>query len=85
MPVAFAFTPLSAAVGAIVFLSLTFYLRSVILWRRRTNGRPLPPGPKQLPIIGNTLDMPTVRPWRGFADLCNKYGMWHALAPQYEQ
>ncbi|KAM5539390.1 hypothetical protein V8D89_006842 [Ganoderma adspersum] len=74
MPIAFASTPEFAAVGAIVLLSLTFYFRSVILWRGRTNGRPLPPGPKQLPVIGNALDMPTVRPWRGFADLCNKYG-----------
>ncbi|KAI1785551.1 O-methylsterigmatocystin oxidoreductase [Ganoderma leucocontextum] len=74
MPVASAFPPGFAVVSAIILLSLTCYLRSVILWRRRTRGRPLPPGPRRLPIIGSFLDMPTVRPWGGLRDLCNEYG-----------
>ncbi|KAM5539369.1 hypothetical protein V8D89_006821 [Ganoderma adspersum] len=61
---------LLAALG----LLLSVYLRSHIKWRTRTRGRPLPPGPISLPVIGNLLDLPKMRPWVGFRDLCNKYG-----------
>ncbi|TFK90539.1 O-methylsterigmatocystin oxidoreductase [Polyporus arcularius HHB13444] len=43
-------------------------------WRARTKGHALPPGPHRLPFIGNLLDMPKSQPWRGFRDLCLKYG-----------
>ncbi|KAF8874760.1 cytochrome P450 [Infundibulicybe gibba] len=35
---------------------------------------PLPPGPKGLPIIGNLLSMPTVRPWLVFSKWSKIYG-----------
>ncbi|THH30749.1 hypothetical protein EUX98_g3443 [Antrodiella citrinella] len=34
---------------------------------------PLPPGPKPWPIIGNMLDVPTVRPWERYREWCDKY------------
>ncbi|KAM5539388.1 hypothetical protein V8D89_006840 [Ganoderma adspersum] len=74
MTVISAFTPGFAGVCATVLLSLTLYLHSVILWRRRTRGRPLPPGPAGLPVIGNFLDMQAVRPWLGLRDICDKHG-----------
>ncbi|KAH9911824.1 O-methylsterigmatocystin oxidoreductase [Epithele typhae] len=54
--------------------AIASYLRSVFSWRRRSRGRPFPPGPPGLPFIGNLLDMPMVRPWEGLRELCHKYG-----------
>ncbi|KAH9912862.1 O-methylsterigmatocystin oxidoreductase [Epithele typhae] len=50
------------------------YFRIRAAWRTRTKGRPLPPSPNPLPIIGNMLDMPTKKPWVGFRELCARYG-----------
>ncbi|KAH8834460.1 cytochrome P450 [Flagelloscypha sp. PMI_526] len=33
----------------------------------------LPPGPRGLPLLGNALDMPTVRPWEGLFAMSKKY------------
>ncbi|KAI0642012.1 CyP450 monooxygenase [Trametes meyenii] len=49
-------------------------LRRVHNWKKRTRGRPLPPGPEPLPIVGNALDMPKIKPWLGFRDLRRQYG-----------
>ena len=57
-----------------VLFPLALYIYSTVSWARRTRGRPLPPGPRRLPIIGNLLEAPRVRPWFGFRDLCNTYG-----------
>ncbi|KAI0715664.1 cytochrome P450 [Cerioporus squamosus] len=41
----------------------------------RSQGRPLPPGPPGLPVIGNLLDFPdTSAPWLGYRDLSRRYG-----------
>ncbi|KAH9889918.1 cytochrome P450 [Cubamyces lactineus] len=59
----------------VIFLAiLAVYLRSTMKWRARARGRPLPPGPPRLPIIGNMLVMPKWKPWLGFRDLSQKYG-----------
>ncbi|KAI0352608.1 CyP450 monooxygenase [Trametes cingulata] len=34
----------------------------------------LPPGPPPLPFVGNLFDIPKHKPWRGYRDLCAKYG-----------
>nr|BED43012.1 cytochrome P450 monooxygenase [Trametes versicolor] len=62
------------SVLAVTSFFLLSYVRSVISWRNRRRGRPLPPGPAPLPVIGNLLDMPETRKWLGFQDLCTKYG-----------
>ncbi|KAI0715623.1 cytochrome P450 [Cerioporus squamosus] len=40
----------------------------------KSRGVSLPPGPRPLPLIGNFLDIPTVRPWEAYRELCRKYG-----------
>ncbi|KAL1950428.1 hypothetical protein VTO73DRAFT_5552 [Trametes versicolor] len=57
-----------------ICLLVLLYLRSVISWRARARGRPLPPGPKRLPLVGNLLSIPRFKPWLGFRDLTAQYG-----------
>ncbi|KAJ8454613.1 hypothetical protein ONZ51_g12927 [Trametes cubensis] len=65
-----AFVPL---VVTLLSLVLT-YIRSLLNWSARTRGRPLPPGPRPWPLIGNMFDFPGLRPWRKFLELTDKYG-----------
>ncbi|KAI0631915.1 cytochrome P450 [Trametes polyzona] len=62
-----------AVIFAVCFLAL-LYIRSAIVWKARTRGRLLPPGPKRLPFIGNLLDLPRWKPWLGFRDLFVRHG-----------
>ncbi|KAI0705408.1 cytochrome P450 [Earliella scabrosa] len=62
------------AVSYLIFFALAKYLRSVFLWRARSKGRPLPPGPPGLPLIGNLFDRPTYKEWEGYRDLSSRYG-----------
>ena len=55
-------------------LLVTVWLRSIVKWRRRSHGRPLPPGPTPLPLIGNMLDVPSFKPWVAYRELAAKYG-----------
>ena len=61
--------PVATAVSLIV---LAKYLKS-----RHSPSKskfPYPPGPKGLPLIGNTLDLPRGVPiWEGFTQMAEKY------------
>ncbi|PIL29133.1 cytochrome P450 [Ganoderma sinense ZZ0214-1] len=61
-------TQLAVAVAAV------FFFLSCARWRTRTSGRPLPPGPPRLPIIGNMFNMPQSKQWLGYRDIGQKLG-----------
>lgn len=75
-----ALRPFEHSLGLAVALFFTYFIllqiRERMIWSLRTRGRPLPPGPRPLPIIGNLLDMPSLRQWLGFRDLCSKHGAY---------
>ncbi|KAH8100146.1 CyP450 monooxygenase [Cristinia sonorae] len=56
-----------------VALVLFIFFIAVLRLRRSRPSLLLPPGPKPWPIIGNALDMPTVRPWEKYREWCKKY------------
>ncbi|KAI0333736.1 cytochrome P450 [Cubamyces sp. BRFM 1775] len=63
---------LAAALPVVALV--TVYVRSFFKWRARTRGRPLPPGPRPWPIVGNLFDLPRFKPWRKCLEFTEQYG-----------
>ena len=55
-------------------LVYVLYVRSVAKWRARSRGRPFPPGPPALPLVGNMFNTPGDRAWLDFHELAAQYG-----------
>ena len=67
-----AVTPLALGFGlSLLFIGIYYLCHS----RSATT---LPPGPRPLPVIGNFLHIPNVRPWEAYRQLCQEHGA-HAL------
>ena len=60
--------------AALVVVFLFTYVRSLLAWRARSRGVPLPPGPKRLPFFGNMFNMPASQAWIAHRDLSAVYG-----------
>ena len=54
--------------------ALAAYAWHILSWHSRSRGRPLPPGPKPLPILGNLFNFPTVKQWTANFELASIYG-----------
>ena len=55
-------------------LLIVLYVRSVAKWRARSRGRPFPPGPPSLPVVGNMFNTPADKAWYALQDLAAQYG-----------
>ncbi|KAI1792474.1 cytochrome P450 [Ganoderma leucocontextum] len=61
-------------VPLILVLLYVLYVRSIVKWRARSRGRPFPPGPPSLPLVGNMFNIPSDRAWVDFQELAAQYG-----------
>ncbi|KAL1663539.1 cytochrome P450, partial [Schizophyllum commune] len=57
------------AITATLLVAAYLYLR-----RRRESGKPLPPGPPGLPIVGNLFDVPVDFQWLKYAEWSKEFG-----------
>ncbi|KAI0373687.1 CyP450 monooxygenase [Pilatotrama ljubarskyi] len=65
------FTLLAIGLASFIFIR---YVLSMLSWEARSCGRPLPPGPPSLPIVGNIFSMPKTLAWEGYRDMSLRYG-----------
>ncbi|KZS91083.1 cytochrome P450 [Sistotremastrum niveocremeum HHB9708] len=57
--------------GLGLFLTACYLLQRIL---RPARYRPLPPGPRQLPLIGNALDLPKSHEWYTYHEWAKQYG-----------
>lgn len=62
----------------LVFLSLILVRQ---WYTRQARTLPLPPGPSPLPLIGNTLQVPTENQWHTFTKWASIWGEFHLVFP----
>lgn len=55
---------------------LLLYRRRLLQQRANPLRLPHPPGPRQLPIIGNLFDLPTKDEYATYHNWAQKYGEW---------
>ena len=72
----------SPTFGAAVLVGLAVLS---FLWKRAqsTSSRPLPPGPKPWPLVGNLFDVPSEDRASTFRKLGQKYGMYPSLPVRF--
>ncbi|KAJ3505129.1 hypothetical protein NMY22_g17693 [Coprinellus aureogranulatus] len=58
----------------VVALGVGAYLLKAYLSKRPDPSKPLPPGPKGLPVVGNVADMPKEKEWLAFSEWGRKFG-----------
>ncbi|PIL22777.1 cytochrome P450 [Ganoderma sinense ZZ0214-1] len=58
---------------AFLALPVLLYVLSSAIWRDRSGGRPLPPGPTSFPLVGNLSYMRKPQLWKAHRDLCVTY------------
>jgi len=68
-------------INIVDLLALSLFLHVFVAFRdhRRRQGRPYPPSPPPLPIVGNILDAPKLAPWIAYAEMSQKYGSGNIL------
>ncbi|KAI0373686.1 cytochrome P450 [Pilatotrama ljubarskyi] len=65
---------LSFPITGVALLLALYYLQQYVTWNARSQGRPLPPGPWNAPIIGNVARMTKPNLWVAHRELCETYG-----------
>ncbi len=66
-------------VSLILAVLYVLYVRSIVKWRARSRGRPFPPGPPTLPLVGNMFNIPGDRAWLDFRELTVQYGQSNGI------
>ena len=56
----------------------------IVLKRQFSKHYNLPPGPKPLPLIGNTHQVPKTHPWLTYTEWAKKYGIVEYLGSMFE-
>ena len=66
--------------GLFLLLAIAGFAVNITAWRKRSKNLLFPPGPTPLPLIGNLLDMPQVRPWLKFREHSLQYGKYMSIS-----